>query len=580
MKKIAVLMPLLALMLAGCGKEPVSSQPISSNPTQSSEASSQSAPDATSVDASSEASTEVSSETSSEASSEISSLPDGGESSDSSSSEPETLAPGDFYGEITSRDSKQKNPYQFVFHYDSSYFFEPNRDVSLKMMMFAYGMANASSSHERASKVFAGAGFDEHFSDATLSVPTTIDSIGYAIGSRKEGDTDLIVVSVRGENYQKEWSSNFYSAPLEEKDDYNGDHYGFHTSALKVMDAVDEFVDTHQIQKAKYLFTGYSRGAAVAGMAAAMMIDQPIACQASDVYAYTFEAPAGMLAEHNKVDYAPIHNFVNENDLIPMVMPASYGFVRPGHDIFIAEGIADYQPLFTALGLGEVLLNESSDFSLFELTDEQGNPLNSGKAAFSFLLEVLTRELDEQEIAKGLLSYHTREDYCDNLMQAIRDLMDLIFGLNITIDLETDTALLFPALSLLANLQNDDGFEEEGDEVEPYDPHGLATFMKNLLSAKGYLPEGEPAEDGAEAQYYDATVVDRCCDALQAALRNLQLGLVKHYVGEGAEIGDARGKLGTFALLGLVGGLLVNRHTFDTTYAVLCHYVEVQNNLE
>ena len=73
-----------------------------------------------------------------------------------------------------------------------------------------------------------------------------------------------------------------------------------------------------------------------------------------------------------------------------------------------AEGVTDYAPLFAALGMKETALDESDDFSFFQLADDQGNPLNSGADGFTFLLDILTRELSREEMDKDLASKLTK----------------------------------------------------------------------------------------------------------------------------------------------------------------------------
>ena len=558
MKSYRVLLALAGLVLASCGDyHPSTSSSLP--PAASSETSSQGP---TSSESSSQAPT--SSEPSSEATSSQS-------SSEISSSEAKATQI-DFIGEVTYHDKSVQPYFEFDFHYDSAYFSAPAADIDLGMMKFAFAMATASASQERASKVFGGAGFAELYDDSSLEAPTTADSIGYVIGSREMAGVQQIVVSVRGEDYDDEWSSNLYSAPVEPREDFNGDHYGFHTSALKVIDAVQAFVDTNKITDAKYLFTGYSRGGAVANLAAAMMVDSPIACEKDEVYAYTFESPAGMLAEHNKADYDVIHNCINENDFVTMLMPAQYGFVRAGKDINIAEGVVEYGPLFEQLGMDSVPYSEETDFSVFELVDEKGNPKTSGKDVLSFVIEILSRELTQEEIDRGCVSLHTPDQYRDNLMVGVRGLLEIFFGLGITLSMNTDLALILEALSLLTNLYADDGF---GEKSSDYDPHALSDYFKKVLDTKGFLPKDESGEGD-----YDEAAMRTNADAVQSALRNLQLGFTKYYIDQGKEVDDARAMLSTCFLSVFMGGGLIGRHFFDTGFAVLCHYIESQQPAE
>ena len=601
MKTSRILIPVAALLLASCNAvTPSSSQPTGlSVPPAASQPTGLSTPEEASSEHPTGVSTPVeqsSQRTETSTPAEQSSQP---AASSQQSSEPEKAKEITFQAPITAMNAPEgSEPYSFDFTYKSEFFSGTSSQVNLDFALFAYGMANASASHDRASAVYAAAGFNDVYDDASLSAETGLDTIGYAIGLRKMDGENQIVVSVRGEDYGAEWGNNLYSAPTAEANDFNGDHYGFHVSALKVIGAIRKFVNDNNITDAKYLFTGYSRGAVVAGLAAAMMIDDPIACEEGDVYAYTFESPAGMLAEHNKEAYNCIHNFLNRNDLIPMLMPVSFGYVRPGHDINIAEGLVEYDPLFTALGMtSKTTINENQDYDGLRLVDEEGQPANSGYAAYSFLLNILTRQLDPEEVELGVTSFHTKEEYRDNAMESIRYLIKCFFEYKLSFSMSDDSWILMDALSLLNNLKAEDGYPvAEGKEPEVYDPKGLSKLLFKFLESKGYKPEGETGEGDDPTKVYDKAAVEKACDQIQTVLRNIQIGLTRYYVNqelqkiaqEGQDSSSsepktpdyetARSMLTGIVMIMALGKSPVARHAFDTSYAVLVNYINSQRN--
>ena len=483
----------------------------------------------------------------------------------------------DFTAYVSSLNDRQRGAIEYTAHYDSSYLEGDNLVQNNDLALFAFAMAN-SAIPERAKDAFAGAGFDEHTDFSTLEEEITFDSIGYAIGSRKVNGVDQIVVAIRSENYTKEWDSNFTLVPEGEDPRHNGDHFGFRLSAMKVIAGVKSFVENNGIKKASYLFTGFSRGAAVASLSAAMMVDSPIACDKTAVYGYTFEGPAGMLKEHNKDDYNCIFNYVNENDLIAMFAPASYGFCRPGRDVIISEGLTAYDPILEKYGVSAVGLDETSDFSFLGLTDQEGNPTNSGKAAFHFLIGIITRELSENDVSKGVASLHTVGEFVAHLQKPIHSFVRNLMTWKPSITLDAVFSALGPAVDLIYGLSADDGFFPASSEG-PYNKELLWNFFHEFFKAAYIYPEGEEPEgelpEGVTLTHYDAEELKSACYGAQELLRNIQLGLTAYYYQKGYDIDTARGMLVSIAMSVASNVAVVSgRHTYDTGYATLRNYVD------
>ncbi len=184
-------------------------------------------------------------------------------------------------------------------------------------------------------------------------------SIGLCIGHRKikaaGQDYNLVLLGIRGGNYELEWCSNFTAGT-------SGNHEGFQEAA----EAAERFLKCHidgfgLTGPTKILINGYSRGGAVTNLTAGNIVKYAIDHGAAkisdeegydvssffggsikvrqcDLYGYGYEVPAGLLAESNddltsaKRDYGNIHNIINPCDPIPKVMPADWNFTRYGID--------------------------------------------------------------------------------------------------------------------------------------------------------------------------------------------------------------------------------------------------------
>lgn len=492
-------------------------------------------------------------------------------SSSSSSSEPEPdPVSEDFNGEFTAYNVDKNKAYSKEFRYESDYFSAPIGEVDPSMTMFAFAMANATKNAERASRIFTAAGFTEHYDDSALKLPAEDNSIGYAIGARKFGSSHHVVVSIRGEEYDKEWAGNFQIAPYDDDPRFNGDHYGFHVAALEVVSGLKAFLEKEGISKPKCLITGFSRGAAVAGLTAAMLIDENSTIAKENLYCYTFETPMGLKAEHNKDAYKTILNFVNENDFMTYLVPGKYGFVRPGTDINIAEGVVQYAPLFAAEGMTRTILSEANDFAGLSIKDPVGNALNSGKDAATFMVGLLTRELTQKELEVGLVSYATPEEYVEHLMPAAATLLSFFFGADLDFSMtDIDFTFIAKAVALLNSLCYEDGINPNPSPSEKYNPHGLYGLVKELLAKKGWKPSGEASSPD---KAYDEASISRACDSLQTAIRSLQIGFVKYQMERGGEYSDYKMSLSTFLIAAITNHYFDDRHSFDTCYALLCNF--------
>ena len=176
-----------------------------------------------------------------------------------------------------------------------------------------------------------GASLNDTGDKAACTIATKRLSTGYT----------LIAVAVRGLGYGAEWVSNFHVDPGTPY------HTGFDTSAREIY--LDVLKTASQSGgPVKIWITGYSRGAAIANLLAAELVDyaggvcahwtvsDPALLTASfsenDVFTYTFATPQGVTdsADPHAARYANIFNIVNPGDVVPCVAPSGWGFTRFG----------------------------------------------------------------------------------------------------------------------------------------------------------------------------------------------------------------------------------------------------------
>ena len=140
-----------------------------------------------------------------------------------------------------------------------------------------------------------------------------------------DGETKVIIaISIRGTNGTiEEWSSNFdMGNPASWK---SKNHRGFYVTEERIREYVNTYVRDKKIDNNSdvvYWITGHSRGAAIANLLAAQLIDDN-----KTVYAYTFATPATTTdVSANNSRYNSIFNFVNTSDVVTYVPLKQWGF--------------------------------------------------------------------------------------------------------------------------------------------------------------------------------------------------------------------------------------------------------------
>ncbi|MCR4841135.1 MAG: lipase family protein [Lachnospiraceae bacterium] len=196
------------------------------------------------------------------------------------------------------------------------------------------------------------------------------NSVGIALGSKtiKAGGKEytLIAIVPRSSGYKQEWAGNFTVG--------DGDvHEGFKEARDEALRFVNQYIKDNDIKGSLKIWTvGHSRGGAIANMIAGFFAGGGIAyfgdevsVEPEDVYGYSFASPVCIKdgaklsevlsvsgargdayaadtpghdyvsSEKGEVDlsddkYDGIRTFISENDVVPMLPPAEWGFSRYG----------------------------------------------------------------------------------------------------------------------------------------------------------------------------------------------------------------------------------------------------------
>lgn len=166
------------------------------------------------------------------------------------------------------------------------------------------------------------------------------DQVGYSIETRMTSNgVPIIAVIVRGTPGNGEWLSNLNVADTLQNSDQET-HEGFKSGALQVLRALRSYVFDNGIDldKARVLIAGHSRGAAVSNILGARL-DDGLTTDAGtlspdNVYTFTFESPnATRASNRSDAKYGNIFNIVNPEDVVIKVPLGEWGYGRYGNDL-------------------------------------------------------------------------------------------------------------------------------------------------------------------------------------------------------------------------------------------------------
>ncbi|MBM6687944.1 lipase family protein [Collinsella tanakaei] len=178
----------------------------------------------------------------------------------------------------------------------------------------------------------------------------TDDVVAYSVATKRVRNTDgaektLYLVSVRG-SYGSEWLSDFNMGDSSDYEMDAIDHEGFMRAASEIVDDLaDRLSETGGQDDIALLFTGHSRGAATANLAASYADDMTtglrVLAPLENIYCYTFATPeVTEFANIGDSLYDNIFNIMNPSDIVPRLPLASWGYARYGHDLWL-PGVGD-----------------------------------------------------------------------------------------------------------------------------------------------------------------------------------------------------------------------------------------------
>lgn len=189
--------------------------------------------------------------------------------------------------------------------------------------------------------VYKQLGFtDDIYEKYEVSLNDTTDTVGYSIAKKKINvngkNYNLVLANARSVSYGAEWASNFTM-----KNEYGNS--GFRQCGEQFYQGIKEYIEENNLgENTKVWLPGFSRGAAAANVAAALLTKDAEAGKylfsKEDIYGYMFATPSSSIDdEYNSEMYNNIFNIINEADFVPTTAPACWNFRRYGRTITIPQ---------------------------------------------------------------------------------------------------------------------------------------------------------------------------------------------------------------------------------------------------
>lgn len=226
--------------------------------------------------------------------------------------------------------SGERSTCDLNFEYNDVLFDTDAKEYNKRLSLLSFANSVATAYPENGQKFYT----DLEFSDITVcqySGTITKDTVGHFFAHKKLGEFEIFAVNFQGFYYEAAWTNNFQIGKT-------GDHEGFMLRANEVYIELQDYITSYKDGSSiKLWINGYSRGGALSNaLAYLIMSDDKIAVTQSNLFVYTFEAPAPLSEEH-AIAYENVHNVINSNDLITNVPPAKYGLKRCGVDYEIYD---------------------------------------------------------------------------------------------------------------------------------------------------------------------------------------------------------------------------------------------------
>ena len=270
--------------------------------------------------------------------------------------------------------------YPVTYKYRSDYFVQDNTVFNKDLAYLSLGAACFNRDNGTLVKnLVRELGFIDIYQTEDTYQETSKDSVAYTLAHKKIGREEVILLSIRGSGYYREWESNITIGE-------EGEHEGFYNSALQVYSGLKTYINNLNNKKIKLWLTGFSRGAAICSLFIDYMMQEENRLFADDsIYAYCFEGP--VFSDHI-IDYPFLKRIINHNDLVGTINVPRWGFVeQPYIDIYSQYG-DEYYAEFTGHNISTIPNISETYEEIIDLLTSSYPCLSNRQDGSEFLKEV------------------------------------------------------------------------------------------------------------------------------------------------------------------------------------------------
>ncbi|MBQ7995921.1 MAG: hypothetical protein IJ247_06920 [Bacilli bacterium] len=329
--------------------------------------------------------------------------------------------------------------YKERFYFDDSYFSHSSYEYDSNLARLSLGLClttvetNTNQNEQEAipsefqvKKFYKKMGFEDVTFSDDYFLPTTKNTIGYALAHKKIGEKEVVSVVVRSFKYGQEMANNFLLGE-------EGHHQGYHENAHKIREGLGEYLRKNALNDSyfKLWVTGFARGGSITNNLG-YIIDEEIASPESelnlleeDAYFYTMQANPSIDASITSKNLN-VHNVFNSKDIILLAPPEQYGLKRCGvdHDLYREDCISLIRKFDPTLPFEDFCSKELVIEKTVDYVDAK-DPYYDISIFYSHICDVLFTKREDYEFSMA-----TREEYVKDVQSAALYGFDMFYSLS------------------------------------------------------------------------------------------------------------------------------------------------------
>ncbi len=349
----------------------------------------------------------------------------------------------------------ESKSYSGISYYEDSYFdeggsiYNPSLSTcSMALSMSAFNGKNVEEGYSlryiNAENFLKNYGFSSiYINDGFKNKPTST-SLGIIIGQKKLGEKTLIVVALRGRNYETEWVNNVTFGNGKEV----SGHQGYSEMSQIYLNTLEDYIVNNNISgNIKLWSVGFSRGGAINNISlgqldkmiqkSTSLFNNRVTLEKEDIYGYCFDAFKGVstkeeISPKDKI-FSNIHNIINPNNIFNKIGFKELDFTTYGVDYYLPDSVrnVNYNRLISNMKAQYASLDASSELGDYIIDNFS---LNRDEASYYSIVDTKTRinynvglYLDEFLELIAVFGLQSQEKYYTDYEEGLKQLLTVVF---------------------------------------------------------------------------------------------------------------------------------------------------------